>query len=107
MLERRVPMQLNLILLLGALLFSAGLFVVLTKKNAIMVLIGIELMLNAANLNLVAFSRFDPQALQGQIFSLFVITLAAAEAAIALAIVVKVYRYFNTTDLDQINELKG
>jgi len=100
-------MQLNLILLLGALLFSAGLFVVLTKKNAIMVLIGIELMLNAANLNLVAFSRFDPQALQGQIFSLFVITLAAAEAAIALAIVVKVYRYFNTTDLDQINELKG
>lgn len=100
-------MQLNLVLLLGALMFSAGLFVVLTKKNAIMVLIGIELMLNAANLNLVAFSRFDPQALQGQIFSLFVITIAAAEAAVALAIVVKVYRYFNTTDLDQINELKG
>ena len=100
-------MQLNLILLLGAMIFSAGLFVVLTKKNAIMVLIGIELMLNAANLNLVAFSRFDPQALQGQIFSLFVITIAAAEAAVALAIVVKVYKYFNTTDLDQINDLKG
>lgn len=99
-------MQLNVFLLLGAFMFCSGLFVVLTKKNAIMVLIGIELMLNAANLNLVAFSRFDPQGLQGQIFSLFVITIAAAEAAVALAIVVKVYRYFNTSDLDQINDMK-
>lgn len=99
-------MQLNVFLLLGAFMFCSGLFVVLTKKNAIMVLIGIELMLNAANLNLVAFSRFDPQGLQGQIFSLFVITIAAAEAAVALAIVVKVYRYFNTSDLDKINDMK-
>lgn len=100
-------MLLNTMLFLGALLFCSGLFVVLTKKNAIMVLIGIELMLNAANLNLVTFSRFDPQALQGQIFSLFVITIAAAEAAIALAIVVKVYKYFRTSDLDKINSMKG
>ncbi len=72
-----------------------------------MVLIGIELMLNAANLNLITFSRFDPQALQGQIFSLFVITIAAAEAAVALALVVKVYKYFKTSDLDKINSMKG
>lgn len=99
--------MLSMMLYLGALMFCAGLFVVLTKKNAIMVLIGVELMLNAANLNLVTFSRFDPQALQGQIFSLFVITVAAAEAAVALAIVVKVYKYFKTSDLDKINSMKG
>lgn len=99
--------MINMMLYLGALMFCAGLFVVLTKKNAIMVLIGVELMLNAANLNLVTFSRFDPQALQGQIFSLFVITVAAAEAAVALAIVVKVYKYFKTSDLDKINSMKG
>lgn len=100
-------MPLNYILFLGAFLFCAGLFVVVTRKNAIMVLIGIELMLNAANINLVAFSSFDPVALQGQIFSIFVITIAAAEAAVGLSIVVKVYQYFQTADLDKINELKG
>lgn len=100
-------MPLDYLLFLGALLFCAGLFVVVTKKNAIMVLIGIELMLNAANVNLIAFSSFDPNALQGQIFSLFIITVAAAEAAVGLSIVVKVYKYFKTADLDKINELKG
>ena len=100
-------MLLNTMLVLGALMFCSGLFVVLTKKNTIMVLIGIELMLNAANLNLVTFSRFDPQALQGQVFSLFVITVAAAEAAVALAIVVKVYKYFKTSDLDRVKSIKG
>ncbi|GHE51416.1 MULTISPECIES: NADH-quinone oxidoreductase subunit NuoK [Roseivirga] len=100
-------MLLNTMLVLGALMFCSGLFVVLTKKNTIMVLIGIELMLNAANLNLVTFSRFDPQALQGQVFSLFVITVAAAEAAVALAIVVKVYKYFKTSDLDRVKSMKG
>uniref|UniRef100_UPI0040487E4C NADH-quinone oxidoreductase subunit NuoK n=1 Tax=Roseivirga sp. TaxID=1964215 RepID=UPI0040487E4C len=100
-------MSIDLLLLLGAALFCIGLAVVVTRKNAIAVLIGIELMLNAANLNLVAFSRFDGDQLQGQIFALFVITVAAAEAAVALAIVVKVYQHFNTADLDQINELKG
>ena len=100
-------MSIDILLLLGASLFCIGLAVVVTRKNAIAVLIGIELMLNAANLNLVAFGRFDGDQLQGQIFALFVITVAAAEAAVALAIVVKVYQHFNTADLDQINELKG
>ena len=99
-------MELNYILYLSALLFVIGLFVVITRKNAIMVLIGIELMLNGANLNLIAFSSYD-NSLQGQIFSIFLITIAAAEAAVALAIVVKVYNYFRTADLDKINELKG
>ena len=99
-------MPLNYILYLSALLFVVGLFVVITRKNAIMVLIGIELMLNAANLNLIAFSSFDRE-LDGQIFSIFLITIAAAEAAVGLAIVVKVYNYFSTANLDQINELKG
>ena len=72
-----------------------------------MVLIGIELMLNAANLNLIAFSSFDPLALQGQIFAIFVITVAAAEVAVGLAIVVAVYRYFQTTDLDKFKTLNG
>lgn len=95
------------LVILGAVLFCIGLFVVLTRKNAIAVLIGIELMLNASNINLVAFSHFDPDFLQGQIFALFVITVAAAEAAVALAIVVKVYQHFQTADLDKISELKG
>lgn len=95
------------LLTLGAILFCIGLFVVLTRKNAIAVLIGVELMLNAVNINLVTFSHFDPDRLQGQVFALFVITVAAAEAAVALAIVVKVYQYFRTADLDKISELKG
>ncbi|GAB5527614.1 MAG: NADH-quinone oxidoreductase subunit NuoK [Roseivirga sp.] len=100
-------MPIEHLLILGAILFCIGLFVVLTRKNAIAVLIGVELMLNAANINLVAFSHFDPDKLQGQVFALFVITVAAAEAAVALAIVVKVYQYFQTADLDKISELKG
>lgn len=71
-----------------------------------MVLLGVELMLNGANVNLVAFSAYDPS-LQGQVFALFVIVVAAAEAAVALAIVMKVYQYFQTADLDKIDELKG
>ena len=100
-------MPLDFVLFLGAILFCSGLYVVVTKRNTIMVLIGVELMLNAANVNLIAFSTFDPVELQGQIFSLFVITVAAAEAAVALALVVKVYEYFRSSDLDEINELKG
>ncbi len=100
-------MPIEHLLFLGAALFCIGLLVVLTRKNAIAVLIGVELMLNASNINLVAFSHFDPNLLQGQIFALFVITVAAAEAAVGLAIVVKVYQYFQTADLDQLNELKG
>lgn len=100
-------MPIEHLLILGAALFCMGLLVVLSRKNAIAVLIGIELMLNASNINLVAFSHFDPDLLQGQIFALFVITVAAAEAAVGLAIVVRVYQYFQTADLDQLNQLNG
>lgn len=93
-------------LIIGISLFSIGLATVIIKKNAILVLLGIELMLNGANVNLIGFSTNDPQ-IQGQIFSLFVIVVAAAEAAVALAIVVRAYQYFNTSNLDEPKELKG
>ena len=94
-------------LVLAAVLFCIGLIAVITKRNAIVVLMGVELMLNASNINLVAFSRYDGLQLQGQVFSLFVIVVAAAEAAVALAIVLKVYSYYKTAELDKVNELKG
>lgn len=90
-------------LLVGALLFCIGVAVIITKRNAIVALMGIELMLNAANLNLVAFNRLHPDNVQGQVFALFVIVVAAAEAAVALAIVLKVYQYFKTVNLDEVN----
>jgi NADH-quinone oxidoreductase subunit K len=93
-------------LIISALLFSIGLAVVIVKKNAIVVLIGIELILNAANINLVAFGRYDAVMLQGHIFSLFVIVIAAAEAAVAMAIVLKVYNYFKTSALDEVSEMR-
>jgi NADH:ubiquinone oxidoreductase subunit K len=101
-------MEINsgLFLLVGAALFSIGLAIVILKRHAIMVLMGIELMLNAVNLNLIAFSQHDPVRLQGQLFSLFVMIVAAAEAAIALAIILQVYRHFKTVQLDEMNELK-
>lgn len=92
-------------LILSGILFVIGLVVVITKKNAIMVLIGIELMLNAANLNLITFSASDPD-ISGQMFSLFVILIAAAEAAVALAIILNVYKYYRTSNIDEINKLK-
>lgn len=93
--------------ILGALLFCIGLAVVITKKNAIVVLMGIELILNAANINFVAISRLDNVQLEGQFFALFVIVVAAAEAAVGLAIILRIYKYFTTTNLDEINQLKG
>lgn len=93
-------------LLVAALLFSIGLAVVITKRNAVVVLMGIELMLNAANLNLVAFSRHDPS-LQGQFFSLFVMVVAAAEVAIALALVLTAFRRYGTILLDELQQLRG
>ena len=99
-----IPIQHYLIL--SAILFSIGIMVVIVKKNAIVVLMGIELILNAANINLVAFSQFDKALTEGQFFALFVIVVAAAEAAVGLAIIIKVYEHFKTVDLDQINELK-
>jgi NADH-quinone oxidoreductase subunit K len=96
-------------LLLSALLFSIGLAGALTRRNAIIVLIGIELMLNAANLNFIAFWRFgpNPEALTGVIFAIFSIGIAAAEAAVGLALVISIYRHRKTTNLDQVDSLKG
>ena len=92
-------------LYLSILLFTVGLLIVIIKRNAIFVLIGIELMLNAGNLNLMVFSSRDP-AIQGQVFGIFVVALAAAEAAIALAILLHIYKHFKTANLDEITKLK-
>lgn len=93
-------------LLLSVALFSIGLMTVIIKRNAIMVLIGIELMLNAANLNLIVFNKNSPGMLSGQFFSLFVIVVAVCEAAVGLAIVLRVYKYYQTSVPDEVNELK-
>jgi NADH-quinone oxidoreductase subunit K len=93
-------------LMVSAGLFCIGLFIVLTKHNAIQVLIGIELMLNAANLNLVAFDKYDRFNNGGQMFALFAIVLAAATTAVALAIILNVYKKYKTIDPDQIHDLK-
>lgn len=93
-------------LIISALLFSIGLAVTVTKRNAVLILMGIELMLNGVNLNLVAFSQYDPNRLQGQMFVLFVIVIAAAEVTVALAIILKIYDYFKNIDLDELNQLK-
>jgi NADH-quinone oxidoreductase subunit K len=94
------------LLLLGALLFSAGLMIVIIKRNTIMILLGIELMLNASNLNLVTFNQLDPGILEGQLFALFVIVVAVCEAAVGLAIVFRVYKYYHTSIPDDVNILK-
>ncbi len=93
-------------LVISALLFSIGLAIAVTKRNAILILMGIELMLNAVNLNLVTFSQYDPNRLQGQMFTLFIMVIAAAEVTVALAIILKIYDYFKNLDLDEINSLK-
>ena len=95
-------------LLLGALLFVCGALCMATKRNAIGVLIGVELVLNGANVNFVAFSWFNPTfRVEGQIFALFVIVMAAAEAAIALAIVLNFYNNHTSVDVDVAEQLKG
>jgi len=96
-------------LVISALLFSIGLAGALTRRNAIIVLIGIEVMLNAANLNFIAFWRYsaDPQALTGIMFAIFSIGVAAAEAAIGLALIIAIYRHYKTADVDRIYSMKG
>jgi NADH:ubiquinone oxidoreductase subunit K len=96
-------------LLVSALLFSVGLAGALTRRNAILVLVGIELMLNAANLNFIAFWRYgpNPEALTGIMFAIFAIGVAAAEAAVGLALIISIYRHYKTTNLDQINSMRG
>jgi NADH-quinone oxidoreductase subunit K len=96
-------------LLLSALLFAIGLAGAVTRRNAIIVLIGIELMLNAANLNFIAFWRFSPHpaAATGIVFALFSIGIAAAEAAVGLALVISIFRHYKTANVDQIDSMKG
>ena len=98
---------LNHYLTVGLIVFLAGLFTVLTRRNAIGVLMGVELILNSANINYIAFSRFGSGNYDGQIFSIFVIMLAAAEAAIGLAIVLGIYQTFETIDVDATDRLRG
>ena len=99
---------LNHFLVLGALLFVCGAVCMATKRNAIGVLMGVELVLNGATVNFVALAHFNPAfALEGQVFALFVIVLAAAEAAVALAIVLNFYNNHLTVDVDTAEELKG
>jgi NADH:ubiquinone oxidoreductase subunit K len=96
-------------LLVSALLFSIGLGGALTRRSAILVLIGIELMLNAANLNFIAFWRYGPhpEALTGMLFVVFSIAIAAAEAAVGLALILAVYRHSKTTDVSSLDSMKG
>ena len=96
-------------LLLSAFLFAIGLAGVVIRRNAILVLIGIELMLNAANLNFIAFWRYspNPEALTGVMFVIFSIGIAAAEAAVGLALIIAIYRHYKTTNVDDVNSLKG
>ena len=93
-------------LLVGAALFCIGLAIAVTKRHFIGILLGIELMLNAVNINLVAFSRHDPERLSGQLFALFVIVVAAAEVTVALAIILRVYGRFKSVDPDEVSDLK-
>ena len=96
-------------LLLSAALFSIGLAGALTRRHAILVLVGIELMLNAANLNFLAFWRYgpNPEAMTGVMFVIFAIAVAAAEAAVGLALTISIYRHFRTSNVDEVKELKG
>ena len=93
-------------LVVSACLFAIGLYGVLSRRNAVLVLAGIELMINAAILNLVAFGRYDRVQNNGQVFALFAIVLAAAAVAVALAIILQVYKHYKTIDPDNIRQLK-
>ncbi|MDH4223704.1 MAG: NADH-quinone oxidoreductase subunit NuoK [candidate division Zixibacteria bacterium] len=100
-------MGLNHYLALSALLFCIGIFGVLTRRNAIGILMSIELLFNAVNINFVAFARFiNPQEITGQIFTIFVITVAAAEAAVGLAIIILIYRQHKGVEVDRVNIMK-
>lgn len=94
-------------LVLSGILFSLGIFGIATRKNAIMVLMSLELIMNSANINFVAFSRYGNFQIEGQVFALFVMILAAAEVAIALAIVLNIYQHFRHVNVDEIKDLKG
>ena len=101
--------NLQVYLLVSSLLFSLGIYAVVSRRNAVAILMGIELILNSANINLVAFNRFSSNlnTLDGHVFSIFVIVLAAAEAAVALAIVINLFKNIGTVNVDEASELKG
>ena len=94
-------------LVVGAILFTLGIVCVLTRRNAVAVLIGIELIINAAGLNFIAFSRYGGIGIEGSIFVLFIIVLAAAEAVVALALILAIQRRLKTVDVDRTDSLKG
>ena len=95
-------------LMLASILFSFGIYAVITRKNAVAILMGIELILNSANINFIAFNRFGNfNSLDGHVFSIFVIVLAAAEAAVALAIIINLFKNIGTVDVDKAQEMKG
>ena len=104
-----MTLTLRLFLIVSASLFCIGLLAALSRRHAIFILIGIEMMLAAANLNFIAFWRFNPQPQQptGVMIAIFAIAIAAAEAAVGLALVISVYRHYRTTDVDQLDQLKG
>ena len=99
-------MALNQYLILSAFLFCTGVYGVLARRNGVLVLLSVELMLNAVNINLVAFAAFTKQ-ISGQVFALFVITIAAAEVGVGLAIVLLIYRNMHSPDLDRVDQLRG
>ena len=92
---------------LSAFLFSVGIAVIIVKRNLIMMLMGIELLLNAANLNLVAFNQLHPASIDGQMFAIFVIIIAVCETAVGLAIVMQVYRHYQSSVPDDVGQLKN
>ena len=95
-------------LMLSSILFCLGLYAVITRKNAVAILMGIELILNSANINFITFNRFGSyETLDGLVFTIFVIVLAAAEAAVALAIIINLFKNIGTVDVDQAKEMKG
>lgn len=99
-------MYLNQFLILAAILFATGVYGVVARRNGVMVLMSIELILNAVNINLVAFSAMSG-ALSGQVFALFVIAVAAAEVGVGLAIVLAIFRNYRSVDLDEVDLMKG
>ncbi|MBI2930382.1 MAG: NADH-quinone oxidoreductase subunit NuoK [Planctomycetes bacterium] len=95
-------------MVLSAVIFACGLYTIMTRRNAVSILMGVELVLNAANINFVAFSQYVPRAdIHGTVFAIFVIVLAAAEAAVALAIIIGIYQNFGRVDVDQAESMKG
>ena len=102
-----MPVGLHHYLILSLLLFVLGLYCVLTRRNAIGILMGVELVLNSANINYLAFSHYGTGTYDGQVFAIFVIALAAAEAAIGMAIVLGIYQTFQTIDVEATETLRG